>query len=64
MKTGSDSLKILLNARLLKDVSVLGFAHYKRMPRVTVGVARYLKIPHCSMTMSAKHRSIFAALHL
>ena len=35
----------------------------KRMPRVAVGVTRYLKRPHCSMAMSAEHRSKFAALH-
>ena len=37
MKTGSDSFTA---KRSTKDVSVLGFDHCKRMPRVTVGVTR------------------------
>ena len=37
--------------------------HYKRMPRVTEGVARYEKNVHCSMAISAMHWSEFAALH-
>ena len=37
---------------------VLGDDNYKRIPRVTVGVARW-RTPHCSMAMSAEHRSKF-----
>ena len=48
----------LVNRRLSR---VLRDAHYKRMPRVTVGGT--LKNPHCSMAMSAKHRSKFAAFN-
>ena len=36
---------------------VLGDDHYKRMSRVTVGVTRLLKNPHCSIAMSVEYRS-------
>ena len=42
---------------------VLGDDHYERISHVTVGVACYLKIPHCSVAMSAEHRSKFSLLH-
>ena len=41
--------------------TVFGDGHYKRMPRVTEGW--HLKNTHCSMAMSAEHRSKFAAVH-
>ena len=51
----------LPNARQEMRLSrVLGDEHYKRMPRVTVGL--HAKEPSLLTAMSAEHRSIVAAL--
>ena len=53
-KTDSDNSTIKCSAT---GLSVLGDDHYKRMRRVTVGVARK------TMAMTTEHRSKIVALH-
>ena len=58
------SLKIVLCNGTLRHTAEAWWGTNRPRLAEWVGVARYLKIPHCSLAMSAKHRSIFAALHL